>query len=187
MNETAKIQEDYTPSQPAKRSLTQILDEYQALMWKIDDQDGEVTEDIFDDLEAVEAELVKKVDGCLLVREKLEAQAELFKAKAKRLSDYSKSLANRADWLKNYVHAAMIRADVKKLSNLENFAYVQIRRTAPVLHITSEEDFARRYWEREEFVELVPKIKKPAIKAAIRDGEKIVGADLVENEALYVK
>lgn len=182
-----KTMSEATKQEPKKRSLSEILDEYQELMWRIDDQDGEITEDIYDELEAADAEVTTKINGCLLVREKLEAQAELFKTKAKRMSDYSKSLARRADWLKNYVHTAMHRMNIKKIENLDDFAWVQIRRTAPKLNIISEEDFTRRYWDKEEFVELDPKIRKHEVKAALRAGEKVEGAELIENEALYVK
>lgn len=169
-----------------KRTLGDILEEFEAALLGIGEADGEVTDELFEQLENAEEAFTEKVDRCLLVREKLQAQADMYKERAKRLAAYATVVQKRADWLKEYVFGAMQRLDIEKIENLENFVYAQVRNTAAKVAIENDSAFIDRY-RHTDLVRVKLEIDKTRVKEHLTADRPIDGARLVHRKALYVK
>lgn len=73
----------------------------------------------------------------------------------------------------------MIRTDKRKFkTNLFNFKF---QKNPASLKVTSEEDIP------ESFFKIERKLDKVSLKKAIKDGQEIVGAELIQTESLRIR
>jgi len=165
---------------PAPRmSLTEIVAAFRDLLLIVDEADGEVTDELFAALAAVEGDLTKKVDGCLWVAVEAEGRADVLAARAKALGERAKALANTGARLRTYVHESLKAAGVPKLETA-NFVATVAKNPASV-DIEEVDAFVAAHKADAEIVETrttYTPIKK-AIGDRLKAGIAVAGARLI--------
>jgi len=132
-----------------------------------------------DTLEIVKYELEKKADGLIKYFVNIDTQIEIIDSEIKRLQDLKKSKNNKVDRLKKYIVDNILLLNKTKVETpLGNFS---IRKSESV-----EVDISMLHTKY-----LKQKIEysadKIAIKEAIKKGEKVDGATIIENKNLIIK
>lgn len=168
------------PIAPAPRmSLTEIVAAFRDLLLVVDEQDGEVTDELFAALEAVEADLAKKVDGCLWVAVEAEGRADVLAARAKALGERASVLANTGKRLRAYVHESLKAAGVPKLET-PNFV-ASVNKNPASVEIEDEAAFIEAHRAEPELVatKTTYSVIKKAVGDRLKAGEAILGARLI--------
>ena len=130
-------------------------------------------------LDLVNDEFEDKAENIAKILQSLKAESEAYKNEAKRLNTQAKSIDNKIKNLKDYLEVSMIRTDKRKFkTDLFNF---NIQKNPPSLKVTSKEDIP------EEFFKIERILKNEKLKKAIKDGQEIVGAELIQTESLRIR
>ncbi|WP_019132676.1 siphovirus Gp157 family protein [Peptoniphilus obesi] len=130
-------------------------------------------------LDLVNDEFEDKAENIAKILQSLKAEFEAYKNEAERLNTQAKSIENKIKSLKDYLEVSMIRADKRKFkTNLFNF---NIQKNPPSLNVISKEDIP------EEFFEIKRILKNEKLKKAIKEGQEIVGAELIQTESLRIR
>jgi len=166
MNNTAK-----------KSTLIELVDQFRQLLFHIDENEGVVEDEWIDQMNGLEDGIGVKIDRCLLMVEEFNAQADVYKRRAKALGDHAKTVRKRADWLKQYVKRSMEILEIQNMST-DNFSTVRIKKSPPSVLVFDDEKLCALY-EKSDYVVKTLKPSKSEIGAALKRGERIVGAKLV--------
>lgn len=97
------------------KTLYQLTDQLSEVLTRIN-ADGEIPPGLMDELDAVSLDFTSKVDGVLRARVNCVAQVEGIDVEIKRLTALRDAAARRAEWLRNYVHRAMLATGQTKLT-----------------------------------------------------------------------
>ena len=165
------------------KPLNEIVNELMSVCWDIDEAGGEIDEGIEAELDAVEGELVEKVNSCLTVAESLDGQADVLRARSKRLAEQAKSLNKSATRLRGYVLANLESADIAKLPTLD-YPRCGVRNNPPKAVIIDEVAVLGQYYR------IVPETKnidKKGLLEALKAGEVVEGAELEQSKRLNWK
>ena len=132
-----------------------------------------------DTLEIVKYELEKKADGLIKYFVNIDTQIEIIDSEIKRLQDLKKSKNNKVDRLKKYIVDNILLLNKTKVET--PLGNISIRKSESV-----EVDISMLHTKY-----LKQKIEysadKIAIKEAIKKGEKVDGATIIENKNLIIK
>ena len=141
----------------------------------VDMETGEIVDE--EKLEALEMEREKKIEGIILWRKDLLAEADAVKAEAKKLSDRAKILDNKAEQLKKYIEHAL-NGDKFKTERC-SVSY----RSGKSIVIDNAILVPGKYYKdiTEDWV------SKTAVKAAIEAGEVVPGAHQEERQSIIIK
>lgn len=145
------------------------------IMACVDTETGEIVDE--SKLEALELERDKKIEGIILWRKDLLAEAEAVKAEAQKLSARAKSCENKAEQLKKYIEH-ILSGDKFKTERCS----VSYRKTTSVT-IDDYRAIDAKYWKdvKEDW------ISKTAVKEALEKGINIAGAHLEEKNGIVIK
>lgn len=162
------------------KSIFNIQQEYINLLNQLEESDGELTPELEQALAINEQELEVKSIGYAQVVRKVESDIDIIAAEIKRLQALKKSKESTVERLKTTVENAMQLYGI----NTIQFSTMQLSlRKSESVHINDESTLDSRF--------LVEKITyapdKNAIKAAIKAGEEVSGAELIVNQNLQVK
>ena len=140
----------------------------------IDPDTGEITD--FDALEQLQIERTAKLENVALWIKNLKADAEMYKAEAQSFTEKQKRAEAKADSLKRYLTNALGGQKFKSA-----LCDVTFRRSESVnvQDITQIPEQYIRYG--------APTADKTAIKEAIKAGQTIPGAEIVENTSIIIK
>lgn len=112
-----------------EKTLYELASEYQALAHVLDEQEGELTDELEKAWDAINEELPIKMENIGHVlknldaeREVLEAKAKTFKSEFERLKSRAAARQSRIDWLKSYAAKNLQAADIQKLKS-ETFSW----------------------------------------------------------------
>lgn len=164
--------------------LYELTSDYQALMNLIDE---DIPADVISDtLEAITAEIEVKADNIACMMKNLDADITAIKAEEARLAERRRKKQASYEWFKQYLSAELQKAEVAEVETARN--RISFRKSESI-DITDESAFIA--WAEENRDDLLtfaqPKINKTAIKAAIKDGAKITGAQIVEKQNIQIK
>ena len=141
-------------------------------------QADEIDEQTFNDtLEAMGAG--EKVEGYCKVIKQLQCDVEMFKGEIDRLTARKKATENGIDRMKSALLTYLQQTGQDKVK-AGSFA-VSTAKTQ-VVNITDEKAIPCIY-----LVEQPPKIDKMGIKAALKAGEEISGAELINNTGVRIR
>ena len=96
--------------------LYEIPSELRAIEAQIAEMEGELTAELEEQLDSLQAEFDRKVEWLALMIREAEAEAAAFKLEEQRLGERRKAADNRAKRLKFYVHEQMQRMQVGKVA-----------------------------------------------------------------------
>ncbi len=123
-----------------------------------------------------------KADGVARIIRSLEGEAEVFEAKAKRLSEKARARANRADGLKAYLLANLEAVGLKQVKG--SLFTVAIQDSPPRLNVI-EMDAIPDSWRV-----YPPSTWRPDARAIIqlwRDGQVVPGTEVVVGKHLRIR
>lgn len=146
----------------------------QAIMDLVDNETGEIIDiEMFDSLQM---ERDEKIESIALYIKDLKAEAEALKAEKLAFAERQKVAENKAESLKNYLAYALKGQAFKSTK-----AVVSFRKTQQV-------DIPDIYKLDENFLKYAePTADKTAIKEAIKAGQTVKGATLIENTSVIIK
>lgn len=158
----------------------QLTDRIFALFARIDEMDGDeaVDELVGCQLRELENDITDTVESYAAVSDSLDAQADVYAGRAKILAARARTMKQRGQWLRGEIRRVMTAAGQSKISTA-SYPKIYLRTD----HIVeTDPDFADSAagtsWVREVTTRSPD---KTAIKAALRAGEVVPGARLMES------
>lgn len=128
----------------------------------------------------VEASIEEKVESYVFVIKNMEADEQALKQEEARLKAKRQTMARRKDNLKGMLKQFMEETGNK--SYKFPHSTVSIRNNPPSLYVVDEAKIPADY-----FIQPAPLLDKVALKNAIKDGEMVEGAKLVQNQSLQIR
>jgi len=146
----------------------------EAILACIDQETGEIID--AEQLDALQIERETKLENVSLWIKDLRAEAEALKAEKQAFADRQKAAETKAESLKKWLADALAGEKFKTTKVAVSFRKTQSVQVSDI-------------WELDEkFVKYAePTADKAAIKAAIKAGEEVNGATLIESVSLSVK
>ena len=165
--------------------LYELTHDYLAFMQAI--ENDEIPEEaIADTLEAITAEIEDKADNIACLLKNLDAEVVAIKAEETRLAERRKAKEKYHERLKAYLSDTLQAAGLNKIETARN--KITFRKSESV-EIANEEAFIK--WASEKRDDLLtfsaPKVNKTAIKSALKEGDEIVGVQLVSKNNIQIK
>lgn len=141
---------------------------------------GMTPEDIADTIEGMELEFNDKIEQTLSLIKNMEAEAVAFKAEAERLSNIASSKLKSVNKLKEYIKGEMIRLEKSKIST--GVHSLTVRKPLKKLNIVNDKKIPPEWFD----VKVTQSPKKKEILAALKDGQKIEGVEIVMGESSLI-
>ena len=160
-------------------NIYQIKNEYLQISELLQENGGELTEEIEQALAINEQNLLEKSTGYVQVIKKLDAEVDIIKSEIKRLQGLKDSREKTIERMKQTVSDAM---ETYEKTTLETPLYKISFRSSKSVEIFDESllpDNCKK-------VEVKP-ISKTEIKKLIESGQEVPGAKIVENKNLTIK
>jgi len=154
-----------------KVNLYDILDAEQAL--QSIENSGEYTQ-------ALEVQKEEKINQTVKYIRQLETWSQGAKEEAKRLTDNAKVLENKAQRIKDWIAYSLLKHDVRRIDT--SFARISFLKSEQV--IIDDDAIVPDEYKKEK---VTISIDKVSLKKAIKNGETIAGARIVEQDNLQIK
>lgn len=161
--------------------LYEISQQYIDFLSYLDANPDLPPEAIADTLEAIEGEFDLKADNIACIIKDLDAEAAAIKAEEAALKERRIAKENRADRLREYLAANMQKLGKSKLETARNV--IGFRKSTSV-EIKDEETFKQNF---PQYCRTKIEIAKSEIAKLLKSGIEVEGAELRENQNLYVK
>lgn len=158
--------------------LFEIAQEELDLLNEIEEIEGEITPELEERLKINEANMAKKMEGYCKLILWYDTQILAAKEETERLRKLIKRAERSQEWMKGAMLDVMVGLDKPKVSA---GTFTVGTRKSTAVNIIDEYSIPVRY----EIVSV--KIDKAAIKDAIKNGEEVPGAQLVERRLLTIK
>ena len=147
----------------------------------VDMETGEIKPEAFEDLEALQMARDAKIENIALWHKNLLSDTKALADEIKALQDRKKRLERKLDWLDGYLEQSLQGQKFETSKVAISF------RKSQAVHIADAEAFIRGYKDNPELVETDYSIKKANIKKMLKEGQEILGAELVENKNMQIK
>lgn len=158
-------------------NLYELTDSYLKVLELI--ENGE--EGLEDTLESINDTIELKADGYARIIRNLEANAVALKTEIDRLTNRKRSIENSIDRLKENLKNAMIATGKEKIkTDLFNITVVN---NPVAVNVIDEKLIPEKYFK----VEIIRKLDKLSLRDAIKNGEEIQGAKLMQGKGLRIK
>lgn len=162
-------------------TLIDLVGQYKADLAKL--AELELDEDTLrDTLESLGGELEAKAQGVAHVIRTMEADAEAIKGWAKSATERAKAAEARAEWLKNYLSAALQHAGIQKINGPG--VSVSFRKSTSV-DVFDPAQLPSQFWNKPEPPPPAP--AKVLIGDALKRGEDVPGAKLLTKQNLQIR
>lgn len=158
------------------RKIEEILDR---LYETVDDETGEVSEDILFELTDLQEERKTKLDNIGAYIKNLEAEAKAIKDEIANLKKRMDAKTRKADRLRQYVAQDLLAHDEKKMET-SRIKYSFLPSTQVKV---DEAVIPKKYIIKK----IETRVDIAGIKKLLKEGHKIRGAELVENQNLQIK
>jgi hypothetical protein len=160
--------------------LYELAQNYNNLLDLLENPD--IPQDVINkSLEEVEEDFNVKAENICKLIKSVELEAKAIKEEERRLADRRKSLEHRVVNLKAYLNGTMTAIGAKKIKG--NIFTLSIQKNPHKVVIKDEELIPGDYV----IVEKIIDIDKKGLLAALKAGEKIEGAELIQTESLRIK
>lgn len=156
-------------------NLYELCKEFEGFEFEIDEDTGEVLN--ADDLDELEMTRDEKITNCIYFLKNKQAEAEALKAEKQKFADRQKAAENQVQRMQDYLTICL---NGEKWQNADKTHKVTYRKSEVVqADVTVISDEYLRYKE--------PEVDKAKIKRAIKAGEAVPGAQLVERYNIQVQ
>jgi len=177
---------------PPNKSLYALTGDYLSIMQAVEDADGEINEEQLEALKITRESLQSKALAYTHVRQTLSGQLALAEAELKRIQDYMKAKKSQIEVLENNLLSAVKlfgeadKTGVIRLEIATETGVVRLStRKSEAVNITDQDQLPGDFWRTPAVPE--PQPDKTAIKAALKAGESVPGAELQINHSLVIK
>ena len=141
---------------------------------------GELTDDLQQMLEITQSELNHKATGYAQVIRAMEYDNDIVDAEIKRLQEIKRVRKNAVERLKNALSGAMQQFDMDVIETpISKISF----RSSQSVEIWDETLVPKEYKQQV----ISTKVDKLAIKKAIKNGESVTGATVVNNKNIQIK
>lgn len=154
-------------------TLYDIIKSIESFEFEVDEETGEILN--MAELDALQVDKETKVENIAMFIKNLKADAAMYADEEKAFAQRKKAAANKAERLQKYL-AAMLAGEKYKSARVA----ITWRKSEQV-DITSIDELPAGYYVTEK------KPDKMKIKQAMKNGEQVPGAVLVERENIQVK
>jgi hypothetical protein len=161
-------------------ALYELTNNYTVLLSMIQDSDVP-SKAMLDTLDSIQDALNVKVEGIGKMLRMLDADVEILKAEEKRLADRRKAIENKQKQIKEYVRYQLEAAGFTEIKS--PLITVKVQTNPPAVEITNRDAIPRRFIK----TTIVEDVDKNAIKEAIKDGQEVPGAILLQGKSLRIK
>lgn len=158
-------------------NLYELTDNYLKVLELI--ENGE--EGLEDTLESINDAIEVKADGYARIIRNLEANAVALKTEIDRLTNRRRSIENSIDRLKENLKNAMIATGKEKIKT--DLFNVTVVNNPVAVNVIDEKLIPEKYFK----VEIIRKLDKLSLRDAIKNGEEIQGAKLMQGKGLRIK
>jgi hypothetical protein len=158
-------------------NLYELTDSYLKVLELI--ENGE--EGLEDTLESINDAIEVKADGYARIIRNLEANAVALKTEIDRLTNRRRSIENSIDRLKENLKNAMIATGKEKIKT--DLFNVTVVNNPVAVNVIDEKLIPEEYFK----VEIIRKLDKLSLRDAIKNGEEIQGAELMQGKGLRIK
>lgn len=159
--------------------LYELSQNYQNLQELMENEDVPA-EMLKEALDAVGDEIEKKAEGIAQIINVITGYIDMIKKEKARLDKTQKTYENKVKYLKQYLQDAMQQTGKTKFkTNLFSFG---IQKNPASVNITDVYAVPTQFREVQE-----PKLNKKAILEALKNGEEIAGAEIVQGESLRIR
>jgi hypothetical protein len=163
-------------------TLYQIAAEHRALADKLAELELDDAT-ILDTLEGERLPLEQKARAVAIVARNLRAEAEAYNAHAKEAAQRGKALDKRAASLEAYLMAAMQSTGISEIKG--EAMCIKVKANPPSVSVYQPELIPQEFMRQPETPP--PEPDKKAIAAALKDGQDVPGAMLVQGHRLEIK
>lgn len=161
-----------------KQTLYDIQEEFLGLVMAIEENEGEVSEEMLEELQINEEEFEDKIDNYLAVIRNYKSREESISKEIRRLQSRKSSVSKTIDRLRETIQTSMeLRSMDKYKSDLFT---VFFRETESV-------DDSQAEKIPEEYQKVKVSLDKAAIKKALQAGEEFDGIVLAKNKNLQIR
>lgn len=163
-------------------TLTEIMSALEDVYNLVDENQGELDDDLEAQLDQVEGELSTKINSCLRYVDTMQALSIEYKDRASKYRERSASLQKQADRLKDYVLQCLKR-DGREKYHTEDYPEIKIRKGPPSVHIINVVEFEKAHpeWMREKTTVTPDKV---AIKEALNNGQAVQWVEIVRQDKI---
>lgn len=158
--------------------LYELSNSYQLLLDALANEEV-APEDVSDTLESITDAIEVKAEGYAAVIKTLEAESAALKVEKDRIAKRQTSLDNNAKRLKQHLQDELTKVDMKKVKG--NLFTVSIQKNPASLKVDVDK-LPEQY-----FVPQPPKPDNASVKEALKNGENVEGAELVQTESLRIR
>lgn len=138
-------------------------------------------EGLEDTLESINDAIEIKADGYARIIRNLEANVVALKTEIDRLTNRRRSIENSIDRLKENLKDAMIATGKEKIKT--DLFNVTVVNNPVAVNVIDEKLIPEKYFK----VEIIRKLDKLSLRDAIKNGEEIQGAKLMQGKGLRIK
>lgn len=156
--------------------LYEMTDAYNEVLAKIDE--GIDATAIADTLESITEDIAEKAENIAKLMKSIETDENGIKAEEERLANRRKSLTNHRNSLKEYLEYQLDKANLTKVSG--KVFTIAIQNNPPSVNVTG--DVPKRFYTQPE-----PVLSKKMLLEALKNGEKVNGAELVQTKSLRIR
>ena len=159
------------------RSIEDILDR---MFSEVDEETGEVSEDVLEELEQMQIARVEKLGNIGAYIKNLESDVAAIKAERDNLKKRMDAKQRKAERLRDYVSTSLLANGETKMETARvKFSF----RSSERVEIRDEEKIPKQYLK--ETISYSP--DKESIKKALKAGEEVAGCEIVQNQNLQIK
>jgi hypothetical protein len=162
-------------------SLKELVKRSNELEELLYESGGEITEAIEAQLAEMQEKLPTKIDNYAVVIERAEMQVEFLKSKIEALNSIRKGLESLSDRLKENLKDAAKQMNVPYLEGQEY--KITVARSKPKVDVTDMSLLTDEYLEKV----VTYKVNKEKISEALKNGEQVHGARLIEGYSIRIK
>lgn len=146
------------------------------------DTEGTDQESLNMALAEIDTEIERKAQNIAYIIHGMESDTTAIKAEEKRLADRRKAIENNIKWLKDNLkeHMQLTGADKIKTATVT----ISLQNNPPAVNITDQTQIPAKY------LTVIPEqyvADKKAIASAIKAGEGVPGAELIQGQSLRIR
>lgn len=145
------------------------------------DEDGCLSEDAFAALAEIQGEEIQKIENVALYIKDTEGFATAIRNEEKALAKRRKVYENKAERLRKYLSGYLLSKEKPKFETQR--VALSLRRSEEINIFDADAIIA----DHPELTTTEIKVKAADVKAAIKSGQTIPGAEIVENQNLQIK
>ena len=161
--------------------LYEINAALEALLEQVDPETGELTCDM-ETLETLTLARDEKLEGLALYCKNCDAEAKAIREEEKTLAERRRVLENKAARAKTFLEEQLAGEKFQTAKVAVNY------RSSKAVEITDEESFWAYAFKHPGFIrQKQPEADKTAIGAALKNGQEIPGAELIEKLNMSIK